>query len=362
MSDILFCHTDGNQFFPDTCDISKNYQCSGILRLSPDILGLGGLYDHDIDWEKYKLIYCHLNPTITWPPWYEFPKILKRLAPQAILIVAHEYLDKYTRKNNSLYPDEKLTFEIKRGLERADYLVAGTKSSYDTMSELLNIQVIYVNIGQPMVDELEWSDPKPWDERDGVFILDHTIWTPMIRKMEAAKISGLPVKIVTANVVSVEKDLKQLGDAYRVDGEFHGRLEWKDYMEILSSCRVAVEMDYCGISRMAYEAAKVNIPVVGTRDAWYRFLLYPELTIRTSREAGNLLRKIHDGPEPKSLNSYSRMLIDEYWSQDAVGNRTMKMLYKVGYFPEYTCDVCGKEVLKGVPMCDECYWWLRNGN
>jgi len=334
MSDILFCNTDGWEFRRDCLDLTKNYQCSAILRLKPDIMGLRG-WDNfrHIDLSKYGLIYVHLNPAMVWPPWFSFPRLIRKRAPDSIMVVSHEYPDKYFQKNSPYLPDETIPPLINQYFKYGDYFVTPSRSSYKIWSDHLDIPVIHAHIGQPIVDESEWPRPLSWKSRRGIFVMEHTIQTPIVRKFEVVKNCGYSMTAITACPIRTGENLKTLADAVGVRYvRCFSRLPWKDYMNEIRKCRLALELDYVGIHRMAYECAKVGVPVVGTEYEEYRKILYPDLTINSTTEAIAMIESIYeDEGIAVCLNRTAGEVIREYWSQDACRERLFDFFGEIGY-------------------------------
>jgi len=328
LDDVLFCTTDGREFSRGKYDLSKNYQSSALLRLRPDVLGLAGWNRYkDMDFKQYKLIWLHLNPQLLFPPWYVFPRLLKKASPDSILLLKHEYWERYY--------DKPMEHILKRYFNQADYIVTNTKIGRDVVEDNLSPPVLYAHIGQPTIDEMPWSSPLSWDERNGVFVLRHTTRDSMIGKLEIGKRTGLHVHLVDSVPPPYGNidQLKHLADTIGVKATVYGRLDWSDYINVLRRCRVALDTDYVGVCRMAYEAARVSVPVVGTNLAEYRNILYPTLTYRPTDLSGmsEKIMEIHEGSEPKSLNNYASTLIREYWSHKSCKKRLLKLFEKIGY-------------------------------
>lgn len=328
MSDILFCSTDLNGFQMDVWDHAMSLQLSSLLRLRPDTFGLQAWYEYKdkIDWDKYKLIWIHLNPRIMNPAWHSFTKKIRHRAPNAIIGIKHEWFERfyYTGLSN---------FE-KKAFESGDFIQVNTKIAYDLLKDKLNTKVILKRIGQPRVDEMIPPEQIPWEEREGIFFLEHSVpIIPNIRKFEYCRELGLPVKIVSTMPVKGAKDrLEQMADNYGVDAEIYNRLPWEEFMKLMGSCRVAIDFEYYGICRMAYEAALMGVPVVGTTNGDYRTILYPNLTVpeEYSPETTALIRQVYN-TEEIPLNMYALKIAREYWSQEACQERLLELFEEVGY-------------------------------
>jgi len=326
MSDILFCTTDGWEFQEGIYDFTKNYQVSSLLRLKPDILGLHVWKKYqDMDFSKYKLIWLHLNPRVMDPAWFQYPRFLRKKAPDAILFLKHEWWEKYY--------GEPMAHLLKRYFSYADYVGTNTKLGKEILERNLTLPIIYHHIGQPRIDEMDWPDPLPWEEREGIFVMRHTSRDSMVRKFEVGAETKISMTAIDAEPFTDGRQLKGLADAIGARAECYGRLEWTDFMDKIRRCRVALELDYVGISRVAYECAKVGVPMIGTNLAEYRNIIYPELGFEPEDMDGMMEKvvELHDGPEPKELNRFITRFIGSYWSQEACRERLFKLFEEIEY-------------------------------
>lgn len=329
MSDILFCDTDSAGFTSNLYERSKNYQASALISLIPDQLGLRDWSEHSpkVDFSKYKLIWLQLNPTTMFPPWYIFPAIIKRIVPDTTMIIEHEYWEKYYRA--------EMPHIIKKYLKRGDYLSVNSGMGREAVERNFDNPILYYHIGQPVVDEMFYHKPLPWKERNGIFVVNHT--NPeslMVGKFEVGAATGLPMTVVNSEPFSDGSRLQALADAIGANATCFGRVNWSTYMDMMRRCRVALEMEYIGICRMAYECAKVSVPVVGTNLAEYRNNLYPKLTCEDDDFEGMVEKvlEVHNSiPPPTPLNRWSKKMIREYWSKETCHKRLMELFEEVGY-------------------------------
>ena len=126
------------------------------------------------------------------PYWYEYPRLIRNRAPDVTIVISHEYLMKYY--------NEPLPNDIKRAFEYGDYLKCSNKIAKDMFEQLVDIPVLYYHIGQPIADETtKWLDPLPWTERNGVVMLEHSVFTPLVQSFEMIRDSGLSATLMTAN-------------------------------------------------------------------------------------------------------------------------------------------------------------------
>jgi len=328
MSDILFCSTDLTGVPEVLWDHAKSFQFSSLLRLEPDLFGLQSWYEHHdkIDWDKYKLIWIHLNPRVMNPAWHSFTKKIRNKAPNAIIGVKYEWFEMF------YYRD--MPYLVKRAFESGDFIHVNTQIAYDLLQDKLNIKIIHKKIGQPRVDEMIPPEQIPWEEREGIFFLEHSVpIIPNIRKFEYCNELGLPVKIIsTMPVIEAKGRLEQMANTYGVEAEVYNRLPWEDYMSLMGSCKVAIIFEYYGICRMAYEAAFMGVPVVGTKNSDYRTVLYPELTVpeKYLPSTTELIRQVYH-TEQKPLNKFALDTAREYWSQEACKARLLELFEEVGY-------------------------------
>lgn len=333
MSNILFADTDTHGFFTTgVYERSKNYQVSSLLRLKPDQFGLQawGHYKDKVDFDKYNLIWLHLNPRVMAPPWFLFPALIKRKAPDTTLIISHEFFEKYYYK--------PIPYILKKYFRRADYIHVNTVVAKEIIEDSdMDVPVLYVHIGQPRVDETPWPRPLPWSEREGIFTIKHSNpESTMIRKFEIGKMAGLPMTVINSEPHTDGSRLQALADAIGVDAKCYGRLDWTEYIDKLRRCRVAIDLGYVGISRISYEAAKVRVPVVGSWLLEFRNNLYPKLGYEPDDVEGmaGRVREIHDQSTAQSLNRTSCKMIREYWSQEVCRNRLLELFEEIGYEPE----------------------------
>jgi len=332
-SKILYCHTDGAEFVENQYDIARIYQESALFRTKPDILGLRAWDEHKdkIDFSQYELVWIHLNPTELSVPWYMFISFLRKRCPNAILIGKHEWWEKYYQ--------EEMPEVLIRYMNKCDYIHVNTGMGKQTVETYLSPPPLYYHIGNPMPREYKYPTPLPWDERDGIVTIMHSSHDPMIRKMEMAKRTGLPLTVINSEPFS-DGRLGMLADAVGGDITFHERLEWDEYLDVISRHKIAFDFDYRGICRFAYEAAKVKVPVVGSDLCEYRNLLYPDLTIGPfidqpwsilGPQMVQKIQEIHDGPDPKHLNSYAYQIVRRHWSKKACKARLLEMFDEIGF-------------------------------
>lgn len=338
MSDILFCETDMDKFFTGgTASDMRDYQLSALFRLGPDVLGLRvwDQWKDVIDFSKYKLIWIHLDPRIMIPAWHDFPALIKRKAPNAILVGTHEY-NPMLFKGQPPFVEEKyfqpnLPHVIKRAIEVFDYWVVPDAPSVRALSKMVETPILYYHIGNPQPDK-KWYKPLDWNRRKGLVFISHSINLPMVRKFEIAKKADLPVIAISTNPLDeTAASLQHLADAVGVKARCYDRLPWDKYLQTIRRARVGLEIDYIGICRFSYECSKLNIPVVGNELAEYRKLLFPELTFSDPDDMAGTLKALHDGPEPKHLNSYASNFISTYWNEEACDRRMKELLEEVGY-------------------------------
>jgi len=327
MSDILFCGTDISGFYQGAYDHSRSYQTNSLAELEPDILGLQSWYDYvgKIDFNDYGLIWLHLNPRIMFPPWFMFSALVKRMAPDVPVIVKHEWWEKY---HSEPIPDI-----IKKYIRYADYLHTNTAVGRDVLEENFDIPVLYSHIGQPRLDDMMWPKTLPWKEREGIFSIQHTSKDSMIRKFEIGKITGLPMTVINSEPFTDGFRLQELGDAIGANANCYGRTGWVSYMDKMRRCRVALDIDYIGICRMAYECSRVSVPVVGTNLMEYQNMLYPKLVFDPDDVEGMTAKilEIHNGSVPKALNRRASKVRREHWSKEACRERLFQLFEEVGY-------------------------------
>lgn len=319
---LLFCTTDSHGFEPKyTNTRSFNYQNSGYIKLAPDIYGLQSWHEFRPRFDAYDFIWLHLDPRIMQPAWYDFPRLIKQEAPNTKLMVSHEYWEKYC--------NEDLPFIIKSAMKYADYIQVNSKDALHTLENQLEPPLIYCHSAVPVV--ADFMDPVPWEERDGIIMLEHTVYTPLVKAFEIIKETGLKAICVSSNPTHPAEFWDHYFEAFGIEGKGYGRVKYDQYMDILRHCRVGLDYGYTGICRFAYEAALVDVPVVGHDRLEYRNILYPDLTAYSIDGGAYLLRKVHDNQEySKTLNRYAGRLIHEYFTDGAAHNRVVKMLKNIG--------------------------------
>lgn len=325
MSDILFCDTDHEGFHTGFYEASKHYQVSALTKIKPDALGLKSweVLKDQVDFSKYKLIWMHLNPRIMYPPWYLFPRYIKKKAPDAVLILKHEWWEKYY--------DEPMPYILKKYFGYADYIGVNTIMGKEVAEKNIDVPVVYHHIGEPRVNT-SWPPSLPWSKRGSIFVMRHTSRDSMIRKFEIGKEVGVSMTVIDAEPFTDGGRLKALAEAINVDAECYGRLDWTDFMDKIRECRVAIELDYVGICRVAYECAKVNVPMVGTNLAEYRNILFPDLTFEPD-DLDGMAQKIKEIyiKEPRKIIRDGRTMAEEYFSEEACRARLFELFEEIGY-------------------------------
>jgi hypothetical protein len=339
MPKILFCETDMSGFREKEADILSNFQLTGLMRNLPDILGLKSWEEYkNMDFSNYDLIWIHLNPRVMYPAWYDYPKLIRDRAPNTIIVASHEYDPVFFQQDYGFIDETTLRGEISYVLKRAfsylDYWVSDSKFAWEILSKMLDIPVLYAHISQPQLEERGWLNPLPWNEREGIVTISHSIILPLNRKFHVMKDTQLPSTIITTNKVDKPASLLR-DDALSVLGNSSVRcydtLPWFEYLDIIRHARVAFDMDYTGICRFSYECAKLGVPVVGSSLMEYRTMLYPELTVSKYEDYVITIKRIYnDELETQRLNSYANTIIREYWSTKAVEQRTKRLLEKMG--------------------------------
>src|SRR4030042_370673 len=113
MPKILYCETDMEKYRKGEADIMSNFQLSGLMRLTPDILGLKSWEEYkDIDFTQYDLIWMHLNPRVMNPVWYDYPKLIRERAPDSILVGTHEYEPMFFQQDYGFVDERTLRPEM----------------------------------------------------------------------------------------------------------------------------------------------------------------------------------------------------------------------------------------------------------
>jgi len=319
---LLFCTTDSKGFEPHYSNTRVfNYQNSAYMGLAPDTYGLQSWFDFRPRFNAYDFIWLHLDPRIMSPDWYAFPRLIKQEAPNVKLLVSHEYWEKYC--------DEELPFVVKNAMKYADYIQVNSQDALHALEGQLEPPLLYCHPTVPLV--ADFMDPVPWEERDGVAMLEHTVYTPLVKAFEIIKESGLKAVCISSNPTHPAEFWDHYFEAFGVEGKGYGRLKYNQYTDILRHCRVGLDYGYTGICRFAYESALVNVPVVGHNRLEYRNILYPDLTAYSIDGGAYLLRKAHDNEEySKTLNTYAGRLIHEYFTDEAAHKRVAKMLRGIG--------------------------------
>lgn len=335
MSDILLCTTDGHGFTTEQWHFTQDYQVSSLVALKPDTLGLQAWEQYqNMDFSKYKLIWLHLNPRMMNPPWYLFPSLIKKRAPNTTLIIKHEWWEKYYSKQwwEKAYSESMMEI-MKKPLRRADYFHTNTQIGKEILEENFNVPVLYYHLGQPRADYYKYPKSVPWEKREGILAIQHTSRDSMIRKFEIGKITGLPIVAINSVPDTDGTRLASLAEAVGADTTCYGRLSWEDFIRVVSECKVAIELDYVGICRLAYECAKVKVPIIGTNLAEYRNILYPSLTTEPGDVEGiaEKVLELYNGPEPKQLNRKAYDKMRRYWSKEACHRRLLKLFEEVGH-------------------------------
>jgi hypothetical protein len=327
-----------DSFRVGTIEILSNFQLSGFMRFVPDILGLRSWEQYkDMDFSKYDLIWIHMNPRIMTPAWYDYPKLIRARAPKAILVGSHEYEPQFYQQDGPFIDLSVCRMHIppviKKGFDYLDYWVSSNKPSWEFLKDYLTIPVLYAHISEPKVEEEEWLPPLPWEDRNGVFTISHSVVLPMTRKFGIIKDVELSSSIISTNKIDKTlKHLEEMAMAFQISNiKCYETLPWLEYTDVYRHNKVAFDIDYIGVCRMAHEGAKLGVPTVGTNLMEYRTMLYPELTVNTPEEMVEKILEVHaDGDKAKHLNNYANMIIREYWSKEAVETRTKKLLSKMG--------------------------------
>lgn len=327
-----------DRFRTNEPDWLSNFQLSGLMRLNPDILGLRSWEQYkNMDFTKYKMIWIHFNPRVMDPPWYEYTKLIKDRAPNAVIVGTHEY-DCAFFQGSGAFIDEtncisKLPYIIKKAFEHLDYYVCENKISWEYMREHLDVPVLYAHIAEPHVKEVTWLPKLPWAQRSGVFTLSHSVILPLARKFAIMKDLKMKSSIVSTNKADRPvRQLQEMAMAFQAPNVLcYDTLPWLQYLDVVRNSKVSFDIDYIGISRMSYECAMLGVPTVGTKNMEYRNILYPELTVKTPEEmVEKVLEVYNDEKKAERLNRYADMIIREYLSEEAVHVRTIKLLKKMG--------------------------------
>jgi hypothetical protein len=155
---------------------------------------------------------------------------------------------------------------------------------------------------------------------------------PINRKISIIKDTNLSATIISTNRVERDaENLKLMALASKTKVKCLDALPFNDYIKFVNTQRVAFDIDYIGICRMAYEGAMLGVPTVGTKLMEYRTMLYPELTVKTPEEMVEKILSIYnDEAKTKGLNAYAGTIIREYLSEKAVHERTVKLMSKMG--------------------------------
>jgi hypothetical protein len=270
------------------------------------------------------------------PAWYEYPKLLRKRAPKAILVGTHDYLPIFFGSNGPFVDEsnsvDRMPYILKKAFEYLDYFMVCDKPSWDYMKEKLNIPVLYAHITEPQLWETPPPTPISWEKRNGIFTINHSNFLPINRKISIIKDTNLSATIISTNRVERDaENLKLMALAFKTKVNCLDALPFNDYIKFVNTQRVAFDIDYIGICRMAYEGAMLGVPTVGTKLMEYRTMLYPELTVKTPEEMVEKILSIYnDEAKTKGLNAYAGTIIREYLSEKAVHERTVKLMSKMG--------------------------------
>lgn len=321
----------------DTHHVSLDYELTALLDTVPDTFGLKSWHvATHIPWNKYKLIWLHLNPREMIPYWYEYPKMIKRLAPEVPMIISHEYAEKYH--------DEPIPFVLKEAFNHADFMHVHSAEAICAWQKVLDIPVKNVPIGQPRRDELPWPRALPWNKRDGVVILEHSVPTDMVSMMEALKLvkdgyGDFPVTLLTANPTRKKEYWNSYIWGYNLSATGYERLPFDQYMDRIRHAKVAVDFGYVGISRFSYECAKVNVPVIGNENQIYRNMLWPDLTVTDVGSMSEwIVSLLHDKKLYDVTKRYAQGIVKNYFSKEACMERFKYLLRDIGYEGELIAE------------------------
>ena len=323
MSRFLFCTTDTSGFREDVLDYSFNYQNSGFLDLAPDYYGLQSWDEFTPVFSNYDLVWLHLNPRVMHPAWYEYAKLIRYKAPDTKIIISHEYFEKYHI--------ESIPFFLTDCLGYADYIQVNTRVAYHIFAPRFEDKVLLTNLSIPIREpEGGFPEPIPWEDKDGVVLIEHTVPTPLVQSFEILRDTGLNATLISSNPTHEASWWNHYVQAYDIQAETYGRLSPEEYMNKLNGARVGLEYGYTGICRFAYECAKVNTPVVGHNRLEYRNKLYPKLTALNTKSAVTKLLRVHNEESyAKDLNSYANKVMNTYWSEESVQKRVNGTLRKM---------------------------------
>lgn len=292
------------------------------MKLAPDTYGLQSWYEFRPRFNAYNFIWLHLDPRIMQPAWYDFPRLIKQEAPNVKLLVSHEYWEKYC--------NEEMPFIIKNAMKYADYIQVNSRDAYEMLKEQ-NIGPVLFYCHPTIPVDADFQDPVSWEERTGVAMIEHTVYTPLVEAFEMIKLSGLNPVCISSNPIHSAEFWDHYFEAFGLEGKGYGRLKYPEYTDILRHCRVGLDYGYTGICRFSYEAALVNVPVVGHNRLEFRNILYPELTVSSINEGARLLRRCHDDEAySKHLNTYAGELVSGYFSAEAAHKRIVKLLRGIG--------------------------------
>ena len=325
MSNLLFCTTDAHGFREDCLDYSFNYQNSGFLDLKPDYYGLQSWNEFYPTFSDYDLIWLHLNPRVMHPPWYDYAELIRQVAPDTKIIISHEYLEKYY--------SEDIPYFLIKCFSYVDFIQMNSKTAYSLFSPIIGREKsLYTNLSVPIrIPETGWGEPLSYEEKEGVVLIEHSVFTPLVKSFEIIRDSGLKAILISSNPSHNKSWWGSYVDSYNIDAEVYGRLLVPAFYNKINSARVALDYGYTGISRFSYECAKHNTPVIGHNRLEFRNKLYPKLTALNDKSALTKLKRVYNDEKYwKHLNSYADNIVNTYWSDEEVNKRVKRMLRRVG--------------------------------
>lgn len=272
---ILFCDNEFDNW-EESRGIREQYtgrplEC--LAKYSPDFLGLKSWFDleNEIPFDSYDIIWIYMGHRLMLPAWYTFPRFIRRKTSKAKIIITTDY--------EGLWYNQDFDLRIKQAWDEADYMHVITRLGEKIFSNILNIPVYYGTFGRPYAGGIK-GIPVPLDigKRNGVSFIRHTNIPPIITQMEVIKRVGM--KAIAFDSVpppfSDGSDIRMLAKGFGVEGEFHQRLEFEDYLSILNKSYVGLD-NHVGPSRFSYEMAMMKIPVVHSENSEYANIIFPDL-------------------------------------------------------------------------------------
>jgi hypothetical protein len=302
------------------------YQVSALIEDKPDVFGLDSWneYKDVVNWDSYDLVWVHLNPRIMEPAWFDYPSLIRKKIGKTPMIVSHEYFEKYY--------NEKMEWQVELALLNADYISVNTRVAKDIIENSIFRPVIYTSISQPMPDYMaEFPKPLSFMDKYGVVVVDHSVNPEDYdRLFETLSMIKFPITMLTSNHTKDESWCDEYMEKYGIKIKVYPRMEHSKYLDKLNEARVALELGYVGISRMAYECAKVHTPVVGHDKLEFRNILYPVQTTDDPLRAVQLIHQLHtDETYWLEVCDYADNLLYNFWSKDEVNKRYQKLLRKI---------------------------------